>query len=56
METLPLLISLIPTLVLLGLVGAFRFRSIMLPVLWMGVILGVANGSGTEWFWEWFCQ
>ena len=41
METLPLLVSLVPTLVLLGLVGAFRFRSIMLPVLWMGVILGV---------------
>ena len=41
METLPLLVSLVPTLVLLGLVGAFRFRSIMLPVLWVGVILGV---------------
>ena len=41
MEILPLLISIVPTLVLLGLVGAFRFSSQMLVVLWTGVVLGV---------------
>lgn len=41
MEILPLLISMVPTLVLLALVGAFRFSSQMLVVLWTGVVLGV---------------
>ncbi len=41
MEILPLLISMVPTLVLLTLVGAFRFSSQMLVVLWTGVFLGV---------------
>lgn len=41
MEFLPLLISMIPTVVLLVLVGAFRFSSQMLVVLWTGVAFGV---------------
>lgn len=41
MEVLPLLISLVPTLVLLGLVGAFRSRNHLLGVLWVAVALGV---------------
>lgn len=41
MEVLPLLISIVPTLVLLALVGAFRFNSSMLVVLWTGVALGM---------------
>lgn len=41
METLPLLISIVPTVVLLALVGAFRFSSQMLCVIWTGVALGV---------------
>ena len=42
MENLPLLVAIVPTVVLLGLVGAFRFNNRMLPVIWTGVILGVA--------------
>jgi len=41
MEVLPLLIAMVPTVVLLGLVGAFRVSSQMLIVLWTGVALGV---------------
>ena len=41
MELLPLLISVIPTVVLLALVGAFRFHSQTLVVAWTGFVLGV---------------
>ena len=41
MEILPLLISLVPTLVLLAFVGALRFGNQRLAVLWTGVVLGV---------------
>ncbi|MDE0865327.1 MAG: PrsW family glutamic-type intramembrane protease [Rubripirellula sp.] len=40
-EIIPLLLSLVPTLVLMGLVGAFRFSRSLCPVLWMGIALGV---------------
>ena len=41
METLPLLISLVPTFVLLGLVGVFFLRDHMGPVIGVGVAVGV---------------
>lgn len=41
METLPLLISLVPTIVLLGLVGVVCLRDHMGPVIGVGVAVGV---------------